>query len=217
MPFDIAPEIRRLKVEDIPQLIECIRRCYGDSYPFHDMYDPVALQKIVDDKMMYSVVAQHPDGHLIGHCALTFDSTHNTTPEAGKMVVDPDYRGHHIAESMAKMRIDIAKELDLVGFWTDCVTNHPYSQHEMIAFGAQETGMLLGASPSREMAGLQNFTDTRMSFLSCYLPLKEQISTIYLPQHHLDFVGDLAQQINVKERLCNPIRLELVNQNSILE
>jgi hypothetical protein len=99
---------------------------------------------------------------------------------------------------MAKMRIDIAKELDLVGFWTDCVTNHPYSQHEMIAFGAQETGMLLGASPSREMAGLQNFTDTRMSFLSCYLPLKEQISTIYLPQHHLDFVGDLAQQINVK-------------------
>jgi hypothetical protein len=95
MPFDITPEIRRLKVEDIPQLIECIRRCYGDSYPFHDMYDPVALHKIVDDKMMYSVVAQHPDGHLIGHCALTFDSTHNTTPEAGKMVVDPDEVAHH--------------------------------------------------------------------------------------------------------------------------
>jgi RimJ/RimL family protein N-acetyltransferase len=201
MTFDITPEIRRLTVEDIPQLIECIRRCYGDSYPFHDMYDPVALQKIVDDKMMYSVVAQHPDGHLIGHCALTFDSPHNTTPEAGKMVVDPDYRGHHIAESMAKMRIDIAKELDLVGFWTDCVTNHPYSQHEMIAFGAQETGMLLGASPSREMAGLQNFTDTRMSFLSCYLALKEQINTIYLPQHHLDFVNDLAQKVNVKRMI----------------
>ncbi|WP_353201078.1 GNAT family N-acetyltransferase [Polynucleobacter sp.] len=201
MTFDITPEIRRLKIEDIPQLIECIRRCYGDSYPFHDMYDPVALQKIIVDKMMHSVVAQHPDGHLIGHCALTFDSTHNTTPEAGKMVVDPDYRGHHIAESMAKMRIDIAKELDLVGFWTDCVTNHPYSQHEMIAFGAQETGMLLGASPSREMAGLQNFTDTRMSFLSCYLPLKEQINTIYLPQHHLNFVGDLAQKINVKRTI----------------
>jgi N-acetylglutamate synthase-like GNAT family acetyltransferase len=202
MTFDITPEIRRLKIEDIPQLIECIRRCYGDSYPFHDMYDPVALQKIVADKLMYSVVAQHPDGHLIGHCALTFDSTHNTTPEAGKMVVDPDYRGHHIAESMAKMRIDIAKELDLVGFWTDCVTNHPYSQHEMIAFGAQETGMLLGAAPSREMAGLQNFTDTRMSFLSCYLSLKEHINSIYLPEHHLDFVSDLAQKISIKRTIA---------------
>jgi len=201
MTNDISPEIRRLKVDDIPQLIQCIKRCYGDSYPFHEMYDPGALQKIVDTKMMYSVVAQHPDGHIIGHCALTFDGPHNTSPEAGKMVVDPDFRGHHIAEAMAKMRIDIAKELGLVGFWTDCVTNHPYSQDEMIAFGAQETGMLLGAAPSREMAGLQNFTDTRMSFLSCYLPLKEQINTIYLPQNHLDFVSDLTEKIKVKRTI----------------
>lgn len=203
MTNDISPEIRRLKVEDIPQLIQCIKRCYGDSYPFHEMYDPAALQKIVDTKMMYSVVAQHPDGHLIGHCALTFDGPHNTSPEAGKMVVDPDFRGHHIAETMAKMRIDIAKELGLVGFWTDCVTNHPYSQDEMIAFGAQETGMLLGAAPSREMAGLQNFTDTRMSFLSCYLSLKEQINTIYLPQNHLDFVSDLTEKIKVKRTIVH--------------
>jgi len=197
MANDITPEIRLLTVGDIPQLINCIKRCYGDSYPFHEMYDPAALQKLVDDKLMHSVVAQHPDGHLIGHCALTFDSTSNTAPEAGKMIVDPDFRGHHIAESMAQKRIEIAKELDLVGFWTDCVTNHPYSQDEMIAFGAQETGVLLGAAPSREMAGLQNFTDTRMSFLSCYLPLKENTNTIYLPKNHLDFVGDLAKKIKV--------------------
>jgi hypothetical protein len=118
------------------------------------------------------------------------------------MIVDPDFRGHHIAEEMAKVRIDIAKQLDLVGFWTDCVTNHPYSQDEMIAFGAQETGILLGASPSREMAGLQNYADTRMSFLSCYLPLKENINTIYLPENHFDFVNDLATTVNVKRKIA---------------
>ena len=197
MTYDITPEIRPLNVADIPQLINCVRRCYGDSYPFHEMYDPVAIKKIVDEKLMHSVVAQHPDGHLIGHCALTFDGFHNTAPEAGKMIVDPDFRGHHIAEKMAEKRIDIAKELDLVGFWTDCVTNHPYSQHEMIAFGAQETGMLLGASPFRQMSGLDNFTDTRMSFLSCYVSLKENINTLYMPENHFDFVKDLAQNINV--------------------
>ena len=202
MANDITPEIRLLTVGDIPQLINCIKRCYGDSYPFHEMYDPAALQKLVDDKLMHSVVAQHPDGHLIGHCALTFDSPSNTSPEAGKMIVDPDFRGHHIAESMAQKRIEIAKELDLVGFWTDCVTNHPYSQDEMIAFGAQETGVLLGAAPSREMAGLQNFTDTRMSFLSCYLPLKENANTIYLPKNHVDFVGDLAKKIKVDRTIA---------------
>ena len=202
MANEITPEIRPLKVADIPHLIDCVKRCYGDSYPFHEMYDPVALQKIIDDKLMHSVVAQHPDGHLIGHCALTFDSASNTAPEAGKMIVDPDFRGHHIAESMAQKRIEIAKELDLVGFWTDCVTNHPYSQDEMIAFGAQETGVLLGAAPSREMAGLQNFTDTRMSFLSCYLSLKENINTIYLPKNHVDFVRDLAKKIKVDRTIA---------------
>ncbi len=202
MANEITLEIRPLIVNDIPQLINCIKRCYGDSYPFKEMYDPLALQKLVDEKLMHSVVAINTDGHLIGHCALTFDSAHNITPEAGKMIVDPDYRGHHIAESMAKMRIDIAKELDLLGFWTDCVTNHPYSQDEMIAFGAQETGMLLGAAPSREMTGLQNFTDTRMSFLSCYLPLKEQVNTIYLPKTHIEFVNDLAMKIKVDRKIA---------------
>ena len=202
MSNNITPEIRLLKVADIPQLIDCVKRCYGDSYPFHEMYDPTALQKMVDDKLMHSVVAQHPDGHLIGHCALTFDGANNIAPEAGKMIVDPDFRGHHIAEAMAKKRIEIAKELNLVGFWTDCVTNHPYSQDEMIAFGAQETGILLGAAPSREMAGLQNFTGTRMSFLSCYLPLKEQIITIYLPKNHIDFVSDLAKKIKVSRKIA---------------
>jgi hypothetical protein len=67
----------------------------------------------------------------------------------------------------------------------------------MIAFGAQETGMLLGASPFRQMAGLDNFTDTRMSFLSCYVSLKENINTLYMPENHFGFVKDLAHNINV--------------------
>jgi N-acetylglutamate synthase-like GNAT family acetyltransferase len=201
MTNEIIPEIRLLEIEDIPQLIACLKRCYGDSYPFKEMYDPVALEKIINAKMMHSVVAEHPNGHLIGHCALTLDNIKNISPEAGKMVVDPDYRGHHIAEKMAKKRIDITKDLNLMGFWTDCVTNHPYSQDEMFAFGAKETGILLGASPSRQMIGLQNFSDTRMSFLSCYLSLKDQHSIIYMPENHINFVSELSQNINLSRTI----------------
>jgi hypothetical protein len=154
--------------------------------------------------MMYSVVAQHPNGHLIGHCALTFDSTHNAAPEAGKMVVDPDYRGHHLAESMAKMRIDIAKELDLVGFWTDCVTNHPYSQHEMIAFNAKETGLFIGdVPPTFAMQGLQNFSDTRMSLLAFYLPLKDRPHDIYVPSKHTEHLNALLSSLNLQRNISN--------------
>jgi sorbitol-specific phosphotransferase system component IIA len=51
---------------------------------------------------MYSIVAKLENNQIIGHCALTFDGAQNASPEAGKMMVDPDYRGHHIAELIAK-------------------------------------------------------------------------------------------------------------------
>jgi RimJ/RimL family protein N-acetyltransferase len=166
---NILPEIRQIRTEDIPHLIECVRRCYGDSYPSAMMYDPVLLQEALDNKLMYSVVAIGPNGRVIGHCALTFEGPHDHSPEVGKMIVDPDFRGHHIADAMAKERIAIAKELGLSGFWGACVTNHPYSQEEMISLGAVETGTLLGVSePNTVMEGLQNFSDSRRSVIIAY-------------------------------------------------
>jgi RimJ/RimL family protein N-acetyltransferase len=200
---DAPPVIKLLDLSDIPYLIDCIKRCYGDSYPNKMMYDPVLIQEAVQSKIMHSIVAHHQDGNVIGHCALTFDGPHNASPEAGKMIVDPEYRGHHVAESMAQKRIEIAKQLDLPGFWTECVTNHPYSQHEMIAFGAQETGLILGVDPASmmKMQGLENHSDTRMSLLAFYLPLKDISQTIYLPKHHVKLTSDLCQALKIKRKI----------------
>ncbi len=200
---DLSPVIKPLDLEDIPHLINCVKRCYGDSYPNAMMYDPALLQEAIEAKVMHSVVALHEDGNVIGHCALTFDGPHNASPEAGKMIVDPDYRGHHIAESMAQKRIEIATELGLPGFWTECVTNHPYSQHEMIKFGAKETGLILGTDPASmmKMQGLENHSDTRMSLLACYLALKDISQTIYLPKHHIKFTSDLSKTLNLNRKI----------------
>jgi RimJ/RimL family protein N-acetyltransferase len=163
------------------------------------MYDVVQLQDAINNKQMYSVVAKLDDGKVVGHCALSFEGTKNTAPEAGKMIVDPDFRGHHIAELMAKKRIEIAQSLDLLGFWTECVTNHPYSQHEMIAFNAKETGLFISNTPaSFAMQGLQNFSDTRMSLLTFYLALKDFSRTIFLPAKHIEHIQALAQELNLK-------------------
>lgn len=203
---DNPPDIQILQADDIPHLIDCVRRCYGDSYPNSLMYDPEQLRVTIESGLMHSIIARHQDGHIIGHCALTFDGADNTSPEAGKMIVDPDYRGHHIAELMAKKRIELANELNLVGFWTECVTNHPYSQHEMITFGAKETGVLLGASPSTiHMQGLENFSDTRMSLLTLYLPLRETSQHIYIPPHHAKLVRNLASKVNLERTILHPV------------
>jgi RimJ/RimL family protein N-acetyltransferase len=195
-------EIRKLVADDIPQLIECIQRCYGDSYPIKVMYDKEKLAKIINAKQMVSVIAKNDLGQIIGHCALTFEGAHNTSPEAGRMFVDPAYRGHHISEEIAKKRVALAKELNLIGFWAACVTNHPYSQDEMITLGGNETGALLSvAPPDVVMKGLQNFSDSRRSVITFYLPLERNVQTIYVPSQHADVLKSLSQVIGLDREI----------------
>ena len=199
MDTNLTPNIAPIELDDIPHLIDCVRRCYGESYDSPMMYSVEQLKDAINKKQMYSVVARLDDGKVIGHCALSFDGAENTAPEAGKMMVDPDFRGHHIAELMAQKRIEIAQSLDLPGFWTECVTNHPYSQHEMIAYNAKETGLFISNTPaSFSMQGLQNFSDTRMSLLTFYLALKDLPHTIFLPAKHIEHIQTLAQELKLK-------------------
>lgn len=208
MTENITPVITSLAIEDIPNLIECVRRCYGDSYTNPVMYDAELLKNAIITKKMYSVVAKLENNQIIGHCALTFEGVENASPEAGKMMVDPDYRGHHIAELIAKKRIEIAEDLGLPGFWTECVTNHPYSQHEMIAFNAKETGLFIGdVPPSFAMQGLQNFSDTRMSLLTFYLPLKDRPHNIYAPTQHSEHLNDLLKSLNLERNISNAMTI----------
>lgn len=202
-----SPEITRLHLADLPQLIDCVRRCYGESYPNKVMYNINQLEEIIENKLMHSVVAKLSNGQIVGHCALTFDGTHNVSPEAGKMMVDPNFRGQHIAEIMAKERIEIAQELALPGFWTECVTNHPYSQHEMIAFNAKETGLFIGDTPaSISMKGLENHPDTRMSLLTFYLELNDHPHTIFMPTQHAEHAKSLVKDLNIQRNIVSSNR-----------
>ena len=204
MNNETSPAITRLDLTDLPQLIDCVRRCYGESYPNKVMYDISQLKEIIDNKLMHSVVAKLGDDQIVGHCALTFDGIHNVSPEAGKMMVDPNFRGQHIAEIMAKKRIEIAKELSLPGFWTECVTNHPYSQHEMIAFNAKETGLFIGDTPATiSMKGLENHPDTRMSLLTFYLQLNDRPHTIFMPAQHVDHAKVLVKDLNLQRNIVS--------------
>jgi RimJ/RimL family protein N-acetyltransferase len=199
-----SPIITALSLADIPHLIDCVRRCYGDSYTNPMMYDAAQLKDAIVTQKMYSIVAKLENNQIIGHCALTFDGSQNASPEAGKMMVDPDYRGHHIATLIAKKRIEIAQSLGLPGFWTECVTNHPYSQHEMIAFNAKETGLFIGdIPPTLAMQGLQNFSDTRMSLLAFYLPLKDRPHDIYIPSQHTEHLKELLSNLNLQRNISN--------------
>jgi len=162
-------EIREMRDGDSVGVAQCVYRCYGYTYLDPSMYRPRSLRAWHRSGVLRSVVAVTPDGEVVGHSALTFDRPGAPLPEAGKLVVDPRYRGHHLAEALATKRLEVARGLELSGIWSECVTNHPYSQKEVAAFGGIETGLLIAATPvALTMQGLENAAGGRHSLLAMW-------------------------------------------------
>lgn len=164
--------IRQMEPSDAPAVTRCVYRCYGYSYLDPIMYRPRLLRGALRSGAIHAVVAVDPEGEVVGHIALTFERPSDLVPEGGKLVVDPRYRGHHLAERLAGGRMELARSLGLSGVWCECVTNHPYSQREVLAGGGAETGMLIGATPSTvTMAALDSAAEGRHSLITMWTPV----------------------------------------------
>ncbi|WP_114637213.1 hypothetical protein [Polynucleobacter necessarius] len=204
MNNELSPLIDRLDLADLPQLVDCVRRCYGDSYPNTIMYNIRQLEEIIEDKLMHSVIAKAPNSQIIGHCALTFDGTHNVSSEAGKMMVDPNFRGTILPKSWQKNVLRLPKNCLCQGFGPSALPITLISQHEMIAFNAKETGLFIGdVPPTISMKGLENHPETRMSLLAFYLSLNDRPHTIYMPPLHAEHAKLLAIDLNLPRNIVS--------------
>ncbi|MBU3668121.1 MAG: GNAT family N-acetyltransferase [Rhodocyclaceae bacterium] len=192
--------VRLMTADDAEQLVGLVRKCYGEGYPNKILYRPEEIAAALENGLMHSIVSEGADGRLIGHCALTFSEQGAPIPEAGKMVVDPDCRGQHLSNRLAEHRKAVAIENNLLGYWSECVTNHPFSQHEIIDSGGVETGAFIAKdAPTWHMAGVNNVTDVRLSLMTYYIPLRTApVRTIYLPDRYAEFAGSLAQGLGVE-------------------
>ena len=137
-------EVRPMEESDARGLIRCVYRTYGYSYKSALMYEPREIVRALRRGLMHSVVAVTPAAGVIGHSAVFVEREGDRVPESGRLVVDPRFRGHGVANRMAALRRELAAERGLPGFWSEAVTNHPYSQREIVANGGAEVGLLIG-------------------------------------------------------------------------
>ena len=199
-PEALQLEIRKMEPKDADGLVQCVHRCYGSSYPNPILYDSEELGCALNEGLLHSVIALDPKGNeLIGHCALSFDEPGDPVPEAGKLLVDPSYRGHHISDQLSKVRHQEAITLGIPGYWSACVTNHPFSQDEIIATGGYETGLLINGQPSSvHMEGLNNIAEVRHSLIPFFIPLlKNKPLEVFLPKHHHAFFKSLNANLGL--------------------
>ena len=169
---DVDLIVRPMKSTECGDLARLVYRCYGYNYPAEDIYYPERMAAIIDQGLMQSAVVENEAGELVGHASLTKARADSRIAEAGKLVVDPRYRSHGLAKKMADLRRKRADELKLVGLWSECVSNHPYSQHNQLKLGAKETGIFFGIMPkSVKMTGIGSDDEVRGSLVAMFLAL----------------------------------------------
>ncbi|MCB0921435.1 MAG: GNAT family N-acetyltransferase [Actinobacteria bacterium] len=174
---------RRAGVEDAVALTRLTYRCYEYTYVDARFYSPEVLARSLVDGDLRSWVAVAPDGEVVGHQALAADPN-GLVPEFSKLMVDPRFRRHGLADVLAARLLAEARDEGLAGAWAECVANHAASQRTVAAAGGTEVGLLLGASPQAvAMAGFEVADEGRRSLVSMYLPLAAQGDRVaYLPE-----------------------------------
>jgi len=198
--------IRSIQHGDIIGLIRCIYRCYGYTYPDPAMYEARHVRRLLDTGRMHSVVAVLGE-EVVGHCALVFERASDPVPEAGRMIVDPRFRGHHLAERMAELRNEVAKSLGTPGVYANCVTNHAGSQVTAFRRGAVEVGLVLGeVDAGTQMQGLASATRGRKSLLSLYNVTGEvSHREVSVPEHLGVHISGITERLGIPRALRHDV------------
>ena len=203
-------EVRTMRPEDAELLVRCLYRCYGYTYPDTDLYLESHIVNLLTSGLMHSTVALSPEGEVVAHQALVFEEEGQRIPEAGKLIVDPRYRSHHLPARMSKNPDGAAFAMSLPGYFGRCVTNHTLSQAITLKGGGVETGLMLGVAPAETTmtGGLAASEGGRMSLMPMVRVRSSQgRARLSLPEHLVEVIDAVASRLEI-ERTIDPSIVE---------
>jgi len=196
--------IRRLEVADAEALVHCFERCYEGTYPADAFRDPVDVAALVAGGRLRSVVAAAPTEGVIGHMGLTVRAPDALTAEAGNTVVDPRFRGHHLAARLALELGRLAIETGLVGFQHYPTTAHPVMQKLAVQARGIEVGVLLDYIPAEtRYVGFDVPSSAgRVAVVAVYEPLASAPARrVWLPARHREVIAALYERAGLARDL----------------
>ncbi|MGE0625546.1 MAG: GNAT family N-acetyltransferase [Pseudomonadales bacterium] len=162
-------QISRLTAAQAPEIVDCFRRVYGESYANELFYDEARLSAALAEGRIGSVGAVGPDGRIRGHMAMTVHPD-AVFVELGNTVVDPEARGGGLAWRIGAELSAWCRELGYRGFLHYPTTDHHIMQRRSVERGF-ETGLMLGYIPA----------DTDGKVRSRAVPLRQAATIVYEP------------------------------------
>jgi len=227
-PAAVAPtalEYREMTPDDALELARCFYRTYRLSAPLADevIYHPERCAEQVRAGLHLAVVAQAPGGRIVGHNAVTRETPDDPLGVAGFLVVDPEFRGHGIAERVTEMTFARARAAGLRGMLAMAVTVHTASQKTSLKNGAIETGVLLAAQEARVvMRGIpEKEQHTRHAMLACYFPFtRDERRGSFPPPAYREIVAQISTSCGLDRTIPErPVRVAKteVPERSVLD
>lgn len=200
-------QYRPMRPEDALDVARCFYRTYGRSAPSADevIYHPARCAQRVRAGLHLGTVAVDAKGRIVGHTALERESDDDPIGIGGYLVVDPDYRGHGIADRLTEVRFKEGRALGLRGMLAMAVTVHTASQKTSLANGGHEVGVLLAAQEARivmrGIGGRQGHE--RHSIIAFYFPWADVPNYSYPPQAHRDTIERIYANCGIQRTLKN--------------
>ncbi len=212
IPADVPIRIRFMTPEDGVALARCMYRCYGYTY-WESVYIPEKMRELLASGLRASVVADTPDGEIVGHLALMKEQADSRVAEIGQAVVDPRCRGRKLFEQMKTQFIDYSQNAGLYGLYSEAVALHPYSQKGNHALGSTETGILLAHAPQTlSYRQIQEQQTQRITTVLFYLRTNDEPErTVYPPFHHKSMVARIFEYGHFRRKIERPSAREALN------
>ncbi|MBV8360822.1 MAG: GNAT family N-acetyltransferase [Deltaproteobacteria bacterium] len=144
-------QYRAMLPEDAFEVARCFYRTYGFTAPIADevIYHPEKCAERVRTGLHLGTVASLPDGRIVGHIAVTREHLDDPVGISGFLVVDPELRGHGIADRLSDTKPNLARTAGIRALLGMAVTVHTASQKTCLREGGHEVGVLLAAQEDR--------------------------------------------------------------------
>jgi len=196
-------EIRDLDVDDIAGLVDCVRRCYGESYTEPAFYDPQFLRREVRKGRLLAVGAL--DGaRVVGHIGAWIDPRGSVVAETVGGVVDPDHRGNGLTRRIGARLAERYREAGISAVVHHATGAHDRTQRLIVAAGGVPTGILLGhIAAGTEYRGIDHrFADARIGVV-VYVQVHAGFDAldVYVPSKYTSRLRDLYRMLDLDRRV----------------
>jgi hypothetical protein len=199
-------KIRRLEPNDAASLVRCLLRCYGDTYPHKEFYDPERLRSLLARELLHSAVGVDARGEVVAHLGLILESRGSRTADMILGIVDPRYRGRKLVLETGLALAPAISELRLLGLFLYATTAHAISQRLCLATGSIEIGILLGflpaATSSRQIRSAA--VSHRYPSILLYRPVGEAPARgVHVPRAYRQIACDIYSRLGLEREIAD--------------